>query len=158
MCYLELPRVPVNNISINKTLQSLRNTCTRQITIYSKRKVTKLWEHFLRFSNSKRALCNRKVFFRLRLPIDAKKENVCNGLAWMLSLFPQTSVESWSKTFSPMKIMNQSPHHHYWVEGEKGPKKGVLFYHATCTMASLGIHPSFVEVLNQFLSVCLSTN
>jgi hypothetical protein len=26
MCYLELPRVPVNNRSINKTLQSPRNT------------------------------------------------------------------------------------------------------------------------------------
>jgi hypothetical protein len=84
----EVPRVPVNNRSINKTLQSLRNTCTRQITAYSKRKVTKLWEHFPRFSNSKRALCNRKVFFRPRLPIDAKEENVCNGLAWVLSLFP----------------------------------------------------------------------
>lgn len=88
MCYLELPRVLVNNISINKTLQSLRNTCTRQRTAYSKRKVTKLWEHFPRFSNSKRALCNRKVLFRPRLPIDAKEENVYNGLAWVLSLFP----------------------------------------------------------------------
>ncbi len=88
MCYLELPRVPLNNKSINKTLQSLRNTCTRQRTAYSKRKVTKLWEHFPRFSNSKRALCNRKVLFRPRLPIDAKEENVCNGLAWVLSLFP----------------------------------------------------------------------
>jgi hypothetical protein len=38
MCYLELPRVLVNNRSINKTLQSLRNTCTRQRTTYSKRK------------------------------------------------------------------------------------------------------------------------
>jgi hypothetical protein len=81
MCYLELPRVLVNNKSINKTLQSLRNTCTRQRTAYSKRKVTKMWEHFPRFNNSKRALCNRKVFFRPRLPIDAKEENVCNGLA-----------------------------------------------------------------------------
>jgi hypothetical protein len=88
MCYLELPRVLVNNKSINKTLQSLRNTCTRQRTTYSKRKVTKLWEHFPRFSNSKRALCNRKVFFRPWLPIDAKEENVCNGLARVLSLFP----------------------------------------------------------------------
>ncbi|CAN5969235.1 unnamed protein product, partial [Sphagnum jensenii] len=50
----------VNNRSINKTLQSPRNTCTRQRIAYSKRKVTKLWEHFPRFSNSKRALCNRK--------------------------------------------------------------------------------------------------
>jgi len=88
MCYLELPRVPINNRSINKTLQSLINTYTRQRTAYSKRKVTKLWEHFPRFSDSKRALCNRKVFFRPRLPIDAKEENVRNGLAWVLSLFP----------------------------------------------------------------------
>jgi len=87
MCYLELPRVHVNNRTINKTLQSLRNTCTRQITAYSKRKVTKLWEHFPRFNNSKRTLSNRKVFFRPRLPIDAKEEDVRNGLAWMLSLF-----------------------------------------------------------------------
>jgi hypothetical protein len=103
MCYLELPRVLVNNRSINKTLQSLRNTCTRQKTAYSKRKVTKLWEDFPRFSNSKRALCNRKVFFRLRLPIDAKEENVYNGLAWVLSLFlclgsripEQSEIERW---------------------------------------------------------------
>jgi len=87
MCYLELPRVPINNRSINKILQSLRNTCTRQRTAYSKRKVTKLWEHFPRFNNSKRALCNKKVLFRPRLPIDAKEENVRNGLAWVLSLF-----------------------------------------------------------------------
>jgi hypothetical protein len=78
MCYLELPRVLVNNRLINKTLQSLRNTCIRQRTAYSKKKVTKLWEHFPRFNNSKRSLCNRMVFFRPRLPIDAKEENVCN--------------------------------------------------------------------------------
>jgi hypothetical protein len=53
------------------------------------------------------------VLFKPRLPIDAKEENVRNGLVEILSLFPQTLVESWSKTFSPMKIMNQSPHHHY---------------------------------------------
>jgi hypothetical protein len=107
MCYLELPRVLVNNRSINKTLQSLRNTCTRQRTAYSKRKVTKLWEHSPRFSNSKRALCNRKVFFRPRLPIDAKEENVCNGLAWVLSLFPclgsqipeHSEIERWRSRF-----------------------------------------------------------
>jgi 5'(3')-deoxyribonucleotidase len=61
--------------------QTLKNTCTRQRTAYSKRKVTKLWEHFPRFSNRKRALCNRKVLFRPQLLIDAKEENVYNGLA-----------------------------------------------------------------------------
>jgi len=45
-----------------------------------KRKVTKLWEHFPRFSNGKIALCNKKVFFKPQLPIDAKEENVRNGL------------------------------------------------------------------------------
>jgi hypothetical protein len=34
MCYLESPRAPVNNRLIYKTLQSLRNTCTRQRTTY----------------------------------------------------------------------------------------------------------------------------
>ncbi len=53
-----------------------------------KRKVTELWEHFPRFSNGKRALCNKKVFFKPQLPIDAKEENVRNGLTWVLSLFP----------------------------------------------------------------------